>query len=728
LSEKRANMLQKLLDKIMECRLDVDTDMIEKAYYYAEKAHINQLRESGEPYVMHPVEVAVILVEMGLDTDTICAGLLHDVVEDTEHTYEDIKNEFNEEIANLVEGVTKLGKIEYKSKEEQQAENIRKMLLAMAKDVRVILIKLADRLHNMRTLKYRTPDKQKSTSQETIDIYAPLAHRLGISKVKWELEDLCLRYLNQEEYYELVNLIAQKRAQRENQITQIVNTLRGKLDEAKIEADIEGRPKHFYSIYRKMHFKNKTFDQIFDLLAVRVIVDSVKDCYTVLGFAHELWKPIPGRFKDYIAMPKPNMYQSLHSTVIGPGGQPFEIQIRTWEMHKTAEYGIAAHWKYKEGIGESDIEHKYKWIRQIVEYQKETNDAKEFMETIKIDLFSDEVFVFTPKGSIIDLPIDSTPIDFAYRIHTDIGNKCVGAKANGKMVPLDYKLNTGDIVEVITSSSSKGPSRDWLNIAKSSQAKNKIRQWFRKTFKEENLEKGRDSFEREIKRHGLLYDDVMKSEYLNTILKRLNMSQMDDLYQSIGSGAYTASQIITKIKEEIRRNEPEGKTVKDTEKPQAEKKKKRGENKKPGIEIKGERDILVRFAKCCNPVPGDDVVGFITKGRGVSIHRTDCKNFENISKVEPERVVEASWTGERTTDFLADIQIEASDRNGLLAEITNIITSAKTFVRSINARTNKNHMALISLTLQVTDVEQLEKLMRDFRKVTGVMDVYRSRS
>lgn len=721
-------MLQKLLDKIMECRLDVDTDMIEKAYYYAEKAHINQRRESGEPYVMHPVEVAVILVEMGLDTDTICAGLLHDVVEDTEHTYEDIKNEFNEEIANLVEGVTKLGKIEYKSKEEQQAENIRKMLLAMAKDVRVILIKLADRLHNMRTLKYRTPDKQKSTSQETIDIYAPLAHRLGISKVKWELEDLCLRYLNQEEYYELVNLIAQKRAQRENQITQIVNTLRGKLDEAKIEADIEGRPKHFYSIYRKMHFKNKTFDQIFDLLAVRVIVDSVKDCYTVLGFAHELWKPIPGRFKDYIAMPKPNMYQSLHSTVIGPGGQPFEIQIRTWEMHKTAEYGIAAHWKYKEGIGESDIEHKYKWIRQIVEYQKETNDAKEFMETIKIDLFSDEVFVFTPKGSIIDLPIDSTPIDFAYRIHTDIGNKCVGAKANGKMVPLDYKLNTGDIVEVITSSSSKGPSRDWLNIAKSSQAKNKIRQWFRKTFKEENLEKGRDSFEREIKRHGLLYDDVMKSEYLNTILKRLNMSQMDDLYQSIGSGAYTASQIITKIKEEIRRNEPEGKTVKDAEKPQAEKKKKRGENKKPGIEIKGERDILVRFAKCCNPVPGDDVVGFITKGRGVSIHRTDCKNFENISQVEPERVVEASWTGERTTDFLADIQIEASDRNGLLAEITNIITSAKTFVRSINARTNKNHMALISLTLQVTDVEQLEKLMRDFRKVTGVMDVYRSRS
>lgn len=721
-------MLQKILDRIIESKLDVDMDLIEKAYYFAEKAHINQKRESGEPYVMHPVEVCLILVDMGLDTDTICAALLHDVVEDTDYTYEDIKNEFNEEIADLVEGVTKLGKIEYKSKEEQQAENIRKMLLAMAKDVRVILIKLADRLHNMRTLKFRSEEKQKSTSQETIDIYAPLAHRLGISKIKWELEDLSLRYLNPEEYYELVNKISQKRAQRENQINQIMTTLKEKLDEAHITADIDGRPKHFYSIYRKMYYKNKTFDQIFDLLAVRVIVDTVKDCYTVLGFAHELWKPIPGRFKDYIAMPKPNMYQSLHSTVIGPEGQPFEIQIRTWKMHKTAEYGIAAHWKYKEGINETGIEDKFKWIRQIFEYQKETRNAKEFMETVKIDLFSDEVFVFTPKGSILDLPVDSTPIDFAYRIHTDIGNKCIGAKVNGKMVPLDYKLVTGDIVEIITSSSSKGPSRDWLNVAKSSQAKNKIRQWFRKTFKEENLEKGRESFEREIKRQGLSYDTVMKSEYLNTILKRLNMSHTDELYQAIGNGAYTAAQIITRIREEIRRNEPEEKGVKEAFKNVEDKKKKKKDISKPGVEIKGEKDILVRFAKCCNPVPGDDIAGFITKGRGVSIHRKDCKNFYNLCIREPERLVDANWTGEHNADFLADIQIEANDRNGLLAEVTTIITNAQTLVRAINARTSKNHMAIITLTLKISNVEQLEKIMREFRKLPGIKDVYRNRS
>lgn len=721
-------MLQKILDEIMECKLDVDTDLIEKAYYLAEKAHANQKRESGEPYVMHPVEVAVILIEMGLDTDTICAALLHDVVEDTEYTYDEIKEEFNEEIANLVEGVTKLNKIEYKSKEEQQAENIRKMLIAMAKDVRVILIKLADRLHNMRTLKYRSPEKQKSTSRETLDIYAPLAHRLGISKVKWELEDLSLRYLNQEEYYELVNRISQKRAQREKLIDQIVGTLREKLNSAGIKSDIEGRPKHFYSIYRKMHYKNKTFDQIFDLLAVRIIVESVKDCYAVLGFAHELWKPIPGRFKDYIAMPKPNMYQSLHSTVIGPGGQPFEIQIRTWQMHKTAEYGIAAHWKYKEGIEDVEIEDKFKWIRQIVEYQKEAKDATEFMETVKIDIFSDEVFVFTPKGTVIDLPIDSTPIDFAYRIHTDIGNKCIGAKVNGKMVPLDYKLNTGEIVEIVTSSTAKGPSRDWLNIAKSSQAKNKIRQWFRKTFKEENLEKGRESFEREIKRQGLSYDDLVKSEYLTTVLKRLNFTHMDELYQSIGSGAYTASQIITRVKEETRRNEGELKGLKEQGRTQIERKKIKTENKKPGIEVKGEKDLLVRFAKCCNPVPGDEIIGFITKGRGVSIHRKDCANFQHISEVEPERVVDANWTGEHNTDFLADIQIEANDRPGLLAEITIIISNSKTQVRSINARTSKNHTAIINLTIQVSDVEQLEKVMREFRKISGVIDVYRNRS
>lgn len=722
-------MLQKILDKIVESKLDVNTDMIEKAYYLAEKAHKDQCRESGEPYIIHPVEVACIIIDMGLDTDTICAALLHDVVEDTEFTYEDIKNEFNEEVANLVEGVTKLGKIEYKSKEEQQAENIRKMLIAMAKDVRVILIKLADRLHNMRTLKYRSPDKQKSTSQETIDIYSPLAHRLGISKIKWELEDLSLRYLKPEEYYELVNKISQKRTQRESVINEIVGLLKEKLDDTGIEADIEGRPKHFYSIYRKMYYKSKTFDQIFDLLAVRVIVDTVKDCYSVLGIAHELWKPIPGRFKDYIAMPKPNMYQSLHSTVIGPGGQPFEIQIRTWDMHRTAEYGIAAHWKYKENIEDNDIENNFKWIRQITEYQTEAKDAKEFMETVKMDLFSDEVFVFTPKGTVIDLPIESTPIDFAYRIHTDIGNKCIGSKVNGKMVPLDYKLNTGDIIEIITSSSSKGPSRDWLSIAKSSQAKNKIRQWFKRTFKEENLEKGKESFEREIKRQGLSYQDIMKSEYVNVILKRMNFTQLDELYLSIGSGAFTSGQFITRLKEEIRRNEePQEKDWRTLEKQQVHQRKEKVENKKPGIEIKGEKDIMVRFAKCCNPVPGDEIIGFITKGRGISIHRRDCKNYQHIASVEPERVVSANWTGEHTTDFLADIQIEANDRHGLLAEITTIISNSKTPVKSINARTNKNQIAVINFTIQVNDIEQLEKVMKDFRKIAGVIDVYRNRN
>ncbi|TDT45972.1 RelA/SpoT family protein [Fonticella tunisiensis] len=722
-------MLQGILDKIKEYKLDVDVNAIEKAYYLAEKAHKNQFRESGEPYLSHPVEVAIILIEMGLDTDTLCAALLHDVVEDTEYTYDDIKREFNEEVANLVEGVTKLGKIKYKSKEEQQAENIRKMFIAMAKDVRVILIKLADRLHNMRTLKYMPPDKQKEKAQETLDIFAPIAHRLGISKIKWELEDLSLRFLKPEEYYDLVNKVAQKRAERENSINQIVAVLKEKLKQSGINADIEGRPKHFYSIYRKMHYKNKTFDQIFDLLAVRIIVETVRDCYAALGIVHTLWKPIPGRFKDYIAMPKPNMYQSLHSTVIGPGGQPFEIQIRTWDMHRTAEYGIAAHWKYKEGINDGKIDDRLKWLREIMEYQREARDAKEFMETVKIDFFSDEVFVFTPKGAVIDLPVDSTPIDFAYRIHTDIGNKCVGAKVNGRMVPLDYKLKTGDIVEIITSATSRGPSRDWLNIAKSSQAKSKIRHWFKKTFKEENIDKGKESLEKEIKRQGLNAFEALKSEYMDAVLKRFNYQSMEDLYSSIGSGAITSAGVVTKIKEEMRKNELDGqRRLGIIERQQEGRKRQKVEAKKPGIEVKGEKDLMTRFAKCCNPVPGDDIIGFITKGRGVSIHRRDCKNFEHLASVEPDRVVDASWTGEHTTDFLADVQIEALDRYGLLADITTTIANSKTVVRGINARTNKNQYAVISLTLQVTDIEHLDKLMKDFRKITGVTDVYRHRN
>jgi GTP diphosphokinase / guanosine-3',5'-bis(diphosphate) 3'-diphosphatase len=722
-------MLEKLLNKINEQKLNIDVEIVKKAYYLAEKAHGNQARESGEPYLVHPVEVAMILIEMGLDSDTICAALLHDVVEDTDYTYEDIKNEFNEEVANLVEGVTKLGKIEYKTKEEQQAENIRKMLIAMARDVRVILIKLADRLHNMRTLKYLPATKQKSKAQETLDIFAPLAHRLGMSKIKWELEDLSLRYLKPEEYYDLVNNVNLKRTEREKSISQIIQVLNDKLTQSGIESDIEGRPKHFYSIYRKMAFKNKTFDQIFDLLAVRIVVETVRDCYAALGIVHTLWKPIPGRFKDYIAMPKPNMYQSLHSTVIGPGGQPFEIQIRTWEMHRTAEYGIAAHWKYKEGVDESDIEDKLKWLRDIVEYQRDAKDATEFMETVKIDFFSDEVFVFTPKGAVIDLPIDSTPIDFAYRIHTDIGNKCIGAKANGRMVPLDYKLKTGDIVEVVTASSAKGPSRDWLNIAKSSQAKNKIRQWFKKTYKEENVEKGKESLEREIKRQGLNFSEVMRTEYVDVVLKRFNYPQLDDLYSSIGNGSLSSSQVVTRIKEEIRKTESSNANAannwRDLEKQNTPKRKTKSEIKRPGIEIKGEKDLLVRFAKCCNPVPGDAVIGFITKGRGVSVHRKDCKNFEHLANTEPERVVSSNWTGEHTTDFLAEVHIQAADRQGLIAEITNVIFTSKIAIRGMNARTSANQVATVSLTLKVSDIEQLEKVMKDFRKIKGVMNVFR---
>lgn len=719
-------MLQRILDAIEEHKLDVDLEMIKKAYYLAEKAHTGQYRESGEPYLMHPVEVTLILIDMGMDTETICAALLHDVVEDTQYTYEDIKNEFSDEIANLVEGVTKLDKIEYKSKEEQQAENIRKMLIAMAKDIRVILIKLADRLHNMRTLKHCSPEKQMAKAQETLDIYAPLANRLGISKIKWELEDLCLRYLHPEEYYDLVEKIASKRREREDMIKGIIQQLDEKLKETGIEAAIDGRPKHFYSIYRKMHFKNKTFDQIFDLLAIRVIVDTVKDCYAALGSAHTLWKPIPGRFKDYIAMPKPNMYQSLHSTVIGPGGQPFEIQIRTWEMHRTAEYGIAAHWKYKEGIDGKDLDNKLKWVKQIEEFQTETDDAKEFIDTVKIDIFSDEVFVFTPKGTVIDLPVDSTPIDFAYRIHTDIGNKCIGAKVNGRMVPIDYKLKTGEIVEIITSSTSKGPSRDWLKIARSSNAKSKIRQWFKRTFKEENVDKGRESLEREAKRQGFNFSEIMKAEYMDAVLKKLNYQRMDDLYASIGSGSMTSNQIVSRIKDEMRKHEAlDEEDEKLQQRPSQQKKKRSSENKRPGIDVKGEKDIYVRFAKCCNPVPGDDIVGFITKGRGISVHRKDCKNFQIISELEPERIVDTKWTGEHNAEFNTDIQIEANDRHGLLSDVSNIINNADIQVRAINARTLKNGVAIITLTIQITDVNQLEKVIKDIRKVSGVSNVYR---
>ncbi|MCI1944288.1 RelA/SpoT family protein [Clostridium luticellarii] len=724
-------MLERLIELIDKNCNNVDKDMVKKAYYFADKAHKKQKRESGEPYIMHPVEVACILAEMGLDTGTIVAGLLHDVIEDTNFNHEDVSREFSPEVANLVEGVTKLGKIEYKTKEEQQADNVRKMLLAMADDIRVILIKLADRLHNMRTLKYLPVEKQKEKAKETFDIYAPLAHRLGMSKIKWELEDLAFRYINQNEYYFIVRKIAEKRVEREKYIDQIIKQLKENLKKAGIESDIEGRPKHFYSIYRKMVKKNKTIDQIFDLTAVRILVDNVKDCYASLGIAHTIYKPIPGRFKDYIAMPKPNMYQSLHSTVIGPQGKPFEIQIRTFEMHKTAEYGIAAHWKYKEGVETAnDIDKKLTWLREMLEWQRETSDAEEFMERFKIDLFSDEVFVFTPKGTVINLPYEATPIDFAYKIHTDIGNSCIGAKVSGKMVPLDYHLKTGEIVEILVSSTPKGPSIDWLNVVKSNQAKSKIRSWFKKAKREENILKGKELLEKETKKQGYNFGEIAKGEIINSVLKKYNMNSLDDLYASVGVGGLNPSTIVLKMKDmyiqTTKMDIDDWKKIKDkldkfTAKPHRKRK------DSPGVIVKGETNVLVRFAKCCNPVPGDFIIGYITKGRGVSIHRRDCKNIEFLLKNKNNKVVDVSW-GKPKGEYITEIKIEGDDRQKLLSELMDIINDSKICLYAVNAKPVRGGIAVIDMKLKISSIDELKDVMRKLRKVKGVKEVYRTKN
>ena len=728
-------MYEGLLKKIYENSHNIDKDIIKKAFDIANDAHKTQKRESGEPYITHPIDVAIILAEMGMDTSTIAAGLLHDVIEDTEYTYDDLKNLFNEEIANLVQGVTKLGKIEYKSKEEQQADNVRKMLLAMAKDIRVIIIKLADRLHNLRTLKFMPKPKQKQKAKETLDIYAPLAHRLGISKIKWELEDLSFRYLHEEVYYDLVKQIAEKRAEREVYIAKITKDLHKKLEESEIDSDIEGRPKHFYSIYKKMVNKNKSIEEIFDLTAIRILVNTVKGCYGVLGIVHTIYKPIPGRFKDYIAMPKPNMYQSLHTTVIGPQGKPFEIQIRTFEMHKTAEYGIAAHWKYKEGDSakedrEQSFESKLAWLRDMLEWQKETSDAEEFIEGFKIDLFADEVFVFTPKGVVINLPSGATPIDFAYRIHTDVGNRCVGAKVNGKIVPLDYKLKTGEIIEILTSKNAKGPNMDWLNIVKSNQAKSKIRQWFKKIKKDENIVKGKDLFERELKKQGVNYSDIAKGETYEKLRKRYNINSMEDLYASIGVGQLSASSYISKLKEENITEKQSAESINKAIEEQLAKSD-RSLNKVTkdyGITVRGERNLMVRFAKCCNPVPGDDIKGYVTKGRGVSVHRADCNNLKSLIKYDKNKVVEVSWGRAKGADYIAEIQVESDDREGILADIINVISESKLPISSINAQSAKGNTAKVNIKIRIYSVEQLRELMKKIRRIKGVMDVYRMNS
>jgi len=709
--------------QILSYSPSADLSIIRKAYEFAKEAHSGQHRISGELFIFHPLEVAKILADLELDLPTIAAGLLHDVVEDTPYTIEDIESNFGPEVALLVDGVTKLGKLEFKTKEEQQAENLRKMFFAMAKDIRIILIKLADRLHNMRTLKSLPKEKQLAKAKETLDIFAPLAHRLGISKVKWELEDIAFRYLEPEHYYELVEKVAKKRQERENHINEMIAILKERLTSAGISAEIQGRPKHFYSIYKKMKEQNKTFEQIYDLTAVRVIVNTVKDCYGALGVVHTLWKPIPGRFKDYIAMPKPNMYQSLHTTVIDSSGDPLEIQIRTYEMHKTAEYGIAAHWRYKEGAkNNSDFEQKLSWLREILDWQRDLRDAKDFMETLKIDLFTDEVYVFTPKGDVIDLPKGSCPIDFAYRIHTDIGNRCIGAKVNGKMVPLDYELVNGDIIEIITSSHSNGPSRDWLNIVKSPQAKNKIRQWFKKERRDENIARGKEMLEKEARRQGYDIYQLIKYDFMNNILKRMSFTNIDDMYAAIGYGAVTAKQIFQKILDEYKKNAQPDKLELNLEKGDGKSKIQKKLDR--GIKIDGIGNLLVKFSRCCNPVPGDKIIGYVTRGRGISIHRQDCKNIRQ-GNFDRARLTEVKWEGFEDSSYPVEIQVWAYDRPGLLSEVINLIGDFKTNIDAVNARATKNGIAIIDLILEISSKQHLESVMQKISKIKGIYDVKR---
>ncbi len=726
--------LQELIDKIKKYAPNGDIDLIEKAYYYGKNAHDGQLRKSGEPYFIHPIAVANILCDMELDMQTIAAGLLHDVVEDTEYTYEDIKNDFGEEIADLVDGVTKLGQIKYKSKEETQAENLRKMFLAMSKDIRVILIKLADRLHNMRTLKFMPPEKAKSKATETLEIYGGIASRLGIYKVKWELEDIALRYIDSEGYYDLVEKVAKKRSQREAYIEKIVDILKEKVEEVNIKCDIYGRPKHFYSIYRKMKNKHKDFEEIYDLMAVRIIVNSVKDCYAVLGMVHTLWKPIPGRFKDYIAMPKPNMYQSLHTIVVGPDGEPVEIQIRTKEMHNIAEYGIAAHWKYKEGKNnvKDKLEEKLQWLRQMMEWEKDLKDPQEFMDALKDDVFNSQVYVFTPKGDVIELPAGSTPIDFAYRVHTNVGNKCVGAKINGRIVTLDYKLQNGNIVEILTSANSSGPSRDWINIVQTPNAKSKIRQWFKKERREENIERGSAILEKEFKKYDIPTKDSIVEKYMIQIARKFNQPTVEDLVATIGYGGIMPSQVVPKVKEMYEKDyikkSAESKVIDDINKHnigEQEFTKKRKKSSPQGIRVKGVDNILVRFAKCCNPIPGDDIIGYITKGRGVAVHRKDCPNSNLEDEYFRNRLVEVSWETANNAKFEAEIQIKADDRRGIINDITHIVVMEKVSLNGINARKGKHNIVNVNLLVEVESIETLNFLMKKIKAIPGVEDIYR---
>ncbi|WP_099203021.1 RelA/SpoT family protein [Miniphocaeibacter massiliensis] len=716
-------MLEDLLKKIELYNPNTDKEMITKAYYFAKEKHEGQLRSSGEPYFIHPVAVANNLADLNMDDATIMGGLLHDVIEDTDADFNTLKEMFSEEVAKLVDGVTKLKKLKYKSKHENQAENLRKMVLAMSQDIRVIIIKLADRLHNMRTLEYMNRNKQIEIASETLEIYAPLAHRLGINTIKWELEDLSLRYQEPEIYYELVEKVKLKRIEREAYIQDVIMVLNLALDELNIKGEISGRPKSIYSIYKKMYQQGKTFEELFDLSAVRVITDSVKDCYGVLGAVHTLWKPIPGRFKDYIAMPKPNLYQSIHTTVIGPKGEIFEVQIRTWEMHRIAEYGIAAHWKYKEGTtGKvSNLDKKLSWIRELMEWQKDLSDSREFIDTIKDDFSMDEVFVFSPKGDVIDLPEGSTPIDFAYRVHSAVGNKCVGAKVDGRIVPLTYKLKTGNIVEILTSPNSSGPSLDWLKIVKSSQAKTKIKQYFKKKERDNNIIKGRDLLEKEVRKQGYTFNEILKDEWVNAVKDRMSFKTLDDMFASIGFGSTPLTQVIPKLKElhkEYYHTEDALETLQDNY----------HKHKEPvtsdnGIIIKGVDNIQIKIAKCCNPVPGDDIVGYITRGRGVSVHRKDCSNIVNID--DSNRLIDVSWDMNEETNYNVEIKIIAFDRFGYLASLTQKISEIGTDTKGMNVVKNKDKTYTINLIVEVKHIKEIEDVLAAIRSIKGTLDVYR---
>ncbi len=706
--------MDELLKKIGDAKGEAEVQRVKAAYDFAFEAHRDQKRESGEPYIIHPVEVSNILFDLGMDTTSIVAALAHDVVEDTQYDLEEIKKRFGEEVALLVDGVTKLSRLSFQNKQEQQMENLRKMFLAMTQDLRVVIIKLADRLHNMRTLKALAAEKQQKIARETQEIYAPLAHRLGMWKIKWELEDLALRYIDPEAYYDLVAKVAKKRQEREGIIAEVKETLQRALVEVGLKAEVQGRPKHFYSIYHKMQEQGKDFTEIYDLLGLRVVVSTVQDCYEVLGIVHTLWKPIPGRFKDYVAMPKSNMYQSLHTTVIDSHGEPLEIQIRTWEMHQTAEYGIAAHWIYKEnGPDDKEMRDKIAWLRHLIEWQGEMKDSEEFMETLRIGLFVDEVFVFTPRGDVKNLPVGSTPVDFAYSIHTNLGHQCAGAKINGRLVPLDYQLKNGDIIQIVTNKQAVGPSRDWLQFVKTSKAKNRIRQWQREQHREENIQAGREIIERELRKHNMEVHENLRLEVLLEAGKKLGFGSVDDLLAAVGDLKVTGNQVIGKMGGEKEIAPP--RVLKEGEE------KKRPRRPGQGITVKGVDDLLVRFSRCCNPVPGDPIIGFITRGKGVSVHRKDCPN---LTSEDPERIIEVAWDTDANSTYPVDIEIEGTDRVNFLTDILNAISELKLYLSAAKART-KGGSAFINLTLEIAHSDQITAIFKRVKKVTGVERVYR---